>query len=290
MQGEILAIMGASGCGKTTLLNLLGGLDRPTWGDIVVNGRFLSSMSDGELVRLRLTEIGLVFQAYNLIPTLTALENVELPLLLLGVVKRERVLRAFWLLGLVGLAGKEGRLPSELSGGEQQRVALARAIANNPRVILADEPTGNLDSANSAQIMKTFSDLNRELGQTLIVVTHDPKVAASATRIVRMMDGRIVENCLPYSKDVATDLLADHEKMTRQRVDAVTRMLDGSIVREGSEWTSEKAPRNRTQAPAISSPHIVDDMRDPAKDWALYLSSVRPWLQVRNQAIDKRLR
>ena len=138
--------------------------------------------------------------------------------------------------------------------------------------------------------MKTFSDLNRELGQTLIVVTHDPKVAASATRIVRMMDGRIVENCLPYSKDVATDLLADHEKMTRQRVEAVTRMLDGSIVREGSEWTSEKAPRNRTQAPAISSPHIVDDMRDPAKDWALYLSSVRPWLQVRNQAIDKRLR
>jgi len=290
MQGEILAVMGPSGCGKTTLLNLLGGLDRPTWGAVIVGNRILASMKDAELTRLRLTEIGFVFQAYNLIPTLTAIENVELPLSILGIHNRQKFVRASWLLGLVGLAGKEDHLPCELSGGEQQRVAIARALANNPPVILADEPTGNLDTSNSAQIMKTFSDLNRELGQTLIVVTHDPTVAASATRVVQMMDGRIVEDCLPYSKDVATKLLADHEKMTRQRAEAVTRMLDASIVREGSEWTSEKAPRNRTQAPAISSPHTVDDMRDFAQEWALYLGSVRPWLQVRNQAIDKRLR
>jgi len=165
MQGEILAIMGPSGCGKTTLLNLLGGLDRPTWGDVAVDGRSLASMTDSMLTRLRLTEVAFVFQAYNLIPTLTAIENAELPLSLLRMSKRERFARASWLLGLVGLTGKEDRFPSELSGGEQQRVAVARAVANNPRVILADEPTGNLDSSNSAQIMKTLSSSNRELGQ-----------------------------------------------------------------------------------------------------------------------------
>jgi len=192
-EGEVLAIMGPSGCGKTTLLNLLGGLDRPTWGEIWVDNRSLMSMSDGELTRLRLTEIGFVFQAYNLIPTLTALENVEFPLSLLSVSKHERYERASWLLGLVGLTGKEGRLPAELSGGEQQRVAIARALANNPRLILADEPTGSLDSSNSTQIMKILLNLNEELGQTLIVVTHDSSVAGSATRIIRMVDGCIAK-------------------------------------------------------------------------------------------------
>ncbi len=192
MQREVVAIMGPSGCGKTTLLNLMGGLDRPSFGDVVVGGRTLGAISEAELTRFRLAEIGFVFQAYNLIATLTARENVELPLSMLGAKLQERFARTSRLLGLVGLTGKEDRLPSELSGGEQQRVAVARALACNPQLILADEPTGNLDSTTSAQIIKILLHLNEQLGQTLVIVTHDPNVASSATRTIRMMDGRVI--------------------------------------------------------------------------------------------------
>jgi putative ABC transport system ATP-binding protein len=289
IQGEILAIMGPSGCGKTTLLNLLGGLDRPTSGDVIIGGKTLSSMTDRELTSLRLTEIGFVFQAYNLIPTLTAIENVELPLSLLRMSKRERFARASWLLGLVGLAGKEDRLPSELSGGEQQRVAVARAVANNPRVILADEPTGNLDSSNSAQIMKTLSSLNRELGQTLVVVTHDSKVAASATRIVQMVDGRIVEDRCSDRKDVATSLQVSPERVTRQRVGLVIRMLDGSNVGEHPQPINAETSVIQERGSEASFPCDIDDTQDLTQEWALYLSSLRPWLQLRNHSIDEKL-
>ncbi len=192
MQGEVVAVMGPSGCGKTTLLNLLGGLDRPTLGDVIFGDRWLGHMNEAELTRLRLAEIGYVFQAYNLIASLTARENVELPLSMLGAKSEERYERSSWLLGHVGLAGKEDRLPAELSGGEQQRVAIARALACNPPLILADEPTGNLDSSTSAQIMNTLSHLSKELGHTLVLVTHDSTVAASANRVIRIVDGRVV--------------------------------------------------------------------------------------------------
>jgi putative ABC transport system ATP-binding protein len=290
MQGEILAIMGPSGCGKTTLLNLLGGLDRPTCGDIIVCDKPLGSMTDAELTRLRLAEVGFVFQAYNLISTLTAIENVELPLSLLRMTKAQRLARASWLLELVGLVGKEDRLPSELSGGEQQRVAVARAVANNPRVILADEPTGNLDSSNSAQIMKTLTDLNEELGQTLVVVTHDSKVAASATRIIRMVDGRVVEDCSSDSEDIATDVPVGPERVTRGRVGVVIRMLDGSTVGAHSQSISEQASATREQDSETSLTRELGDTQLVTREWALYLSWLRVWLQLRNRSIDEKLR
>jgi len=283
MQGEILAIMGPSGCGKTTLLNLLGGLDRPTSGLVIAGDRMLTSMSDAELTRLRLTEVGFIFQAYNLIPTLTAIENVELPLSLLGISKRERFARASWLLTLVGLVGKEHRLPSELSGGEQQRVAIARALANNPRVILADEPTGNLDSSSSAGILKTFSDLNEEFGQTLVVVTHDSRVAASATRVIQMVDGHIVEDCPSGGNDPESCLRAHAEKPTKQQIAVAIRMLDGQMVQDQSQLMRETS-MNGQAASEISAEHHVYD----PEDWAAYLSSLRTWLQLRNEIHERR--
>ncbi|MEO8287692.1 MAG: ABC transporter ATP-binding protein [Chloroflexota bacterium] len=189
--GEAVALVGPSGSGKSTLLNLIGGLDRPTSGEIWVESENIASASASRLVAHRRERIGFVFQSFNLLPYRTALENVELPLMVSGVPKAERRERARHLLDRVGLGARTDHRPSQLSGGEQQRVAVARALANKPSILLADEPTGNLDSATGTEVMTLLRDLN-EGGLTLIIVTHDMTVAAYANRIVRLRDGKVV--------------------------------------------------------------------------------------------------
>ena len=188
--GEFVVIAGPSGSGKTTLLQLLGALDRPTAGEVRFEGRDLADMSDAELTRLRRETLGFVFQQFNLIPTLTARQNVEAALAPAGLKARDRHARALELLGRVRLSERAGHLPSQLSGGEQQRVAIARALANNPRVVLADEPTGNLDSATGAEVMDVLRRLSDEEGLSVIVITHDEGIADGAQRVVRLRDGR----------------------------------------------------------------------------------------------------
>jgi len=192
-RGEHLAMMGPSGSGKSTFLHLAGALDRPTRGRVLIEGRDPSKLNDDELSKLRNRYIGFVFQTFNLIPRLTALENVMLPLVVRGVNGSERRERAIEALEQVGLGDRINHRPTELSGGEQQRVAIARAIVTRPRIVLADEPTGNLDSASAKEIVKVLSRLNRELGITLVVVTHDPEVASAAERMVKIRDGVIHE-------------------------------------------------------------------------------------------------
>jgi len=174
--GETVAIMGPSGCGKTTLLNLLGGVDRPTTGRILIDGLDLTGMSERALEKHRLLRVGFVFQFFNLIPSITAIENLELPMVMAGVPEAECRSRAIALLGLVGLEGKGQKRPEELSGGEQQRVAIALSLANDPALILADEPTGNLDSANATAIANLLKSLALDHGKTVIMVSHDPKM------------------------------------------------------------------------------------------------------------------
>lgn len=202
-EGEFLAVMGPSGSGKSTLLNLLGALDRPTSGEIYVAGERMAEVRN--LDRFRSRTVGFVFQMHNLIPTLTARENVEVPIRASPIPRRARRERAKALLALVGLTERAGHLPAQLSGGERQRVAIARALANEPRLLLADEPTGNLDSTSGAEVMAVFRKLNQEQGVTVLVVTHDPAVARFTHRIVALRDGRIVrderlEN--PYLEDL----------------------------------------------------------------------------------------
>ena len=190
-QGEAVALMGPSGCGKTTILNLLGGMDRPTGGDIWVNGENVSRMSERELERYRLRNVGFVFQFLNLIPSLSAVENLELPMLIAGVPSEERRVRAETLLDAVGLNQKAFKRPEELSGGEQQRVAVCLALVNDPPLILADEPTGNLDSSNALVISNMLIELARSRGKTVIMASHDPQVVKRFERIYHMRDGAI---------------------------------------------------------------------------------------------------
>jgi putative ABC transport system ATP-binding protein len=205
--GEAVALVGPSGSGKSTLLNLIGGLDRPTSGEIWVDGQNIARAPAYALVEHRRHRVGFVFQSFNLLPQRTALENVEIPMMLAGVGRAERRERARQLLEKVGLGGRADHKPSQLSGGEQQRVAVARALANNPSILLADEPTGNLDSATGAGVMRLLRELN-EQGLTLILVTHDPTVASYASRIVRLRDGRIV--AIEHAEGVYTPY-ADHQ-------------------------------------------------------------------------------
>jgi ABC-type lipoprotein export system ATPase subunit len=190
--GETLAVMGPSGCGKSTLLHLLGGLERPSAGEVWLEGRRIDRLSEKALARLRRRAIGFVFQAFHLMDELTALENVELPALLAGSSPGEARRRAVELLEQVGLADRAGHLPSALSGGQRQRVAIARALSNEPLVILADEPTGNLDTAATLDVLRLLDSL-RAAGQTLVVVTHEERVGATADRLISMRDGAFVE-------------------------------------------------------------------------------------------------
>lgn len=196
-KGENIVIIGPSGCGKSTLLHLIGCLDRPTKGKIFIDGKDVSKLSDDELAKIRREKIGFVFQFFYLIPTLTALENVMLPMTFAGVPSKEKEKRAKELLKLVGLEKRMHHKRSELSGGEIQRVAIARALANNPEIILADEPTGNLDSRSGKEIMKYLVKLNKEKNVTLVVVTHDPMVASFFKRKIYLKDGRIIKEESP---------------------------------------------------------------------------------------------
>lgn len=194
--GEFTALMGPSGSGKTTLLNQIGALDTPTAGSVKVDGRELAGMSKAQLSELRLHRIGFVFQAYNLIPVLTASENAEFVLMMRGMAEAERKQRVLDTLKAVGLEGMEDRRPAELSGGQQQRVAVARAIVGEPALVLADEPTANLDSKTGHELIDLMRRLNAELGITFVFATHDPKVMDAATRVVNMVDGEISEDIL----------------------------------------------------------------------------------------------
>jgi putative ABC transport system ATP-binding protein len=193
-RGEYVSVVGASGSGKTTLLQLLGTLDRPSGGTLQFEGRDTSRLSDSELADLRQQTLGFIFQQFNLIPTLTARQNVEAALAPSGIGSDERRDRARALLDRVGLGDRADHLPSQLSGGEQQRVAIARALANDPDVLLADEPTGNLDSATSQEIIDLLRRLSRTEGLSIVLVTHDAAIAGGADRVVRMSDGRVVED------------------------------------------------------------------------------------------------
>jgi putative ABC transport system ATP-binding protein len=189
--GQFVAVVGPSGSGKSTFLNLVGGLDRPSGGELWVDGVELGASNEAALTAHRRRRVGFVFQSFNLLPRLTALENVALPLMFVGVAERERLARARSLLLQVGLGDRLEHRPTQLSGGEQQRVAIARALVARPTIILADEPTGNVDSATGAEIMALLRRLNREQGVTLLLVTHDPEAAGYAERVVHLRDGQV---------------------------------------------------------------------------------------------------
>jgi putative ABC transport system ATP-binding protein len=191
-RGEYVAIMGPSGSGKSTLMNLIGCLDTPSKGSYLLNNKQVSEMNDNELARIRNQEIGFVFQTFNLLPRASALQNVELPLVYAGIPFREQRVRADAALAAVGLRGRENHLPSQLSGGQQQRVVIARALVNRPSLLLADEPTGNLDTESSIDILKVFVHLHREQRITIVLVTHEPDIAEFAERRITFRDGQII--------------------------------------------------------------------------------------------------
>ena len=192
-EGEFIALMGPSGSGKSTLLNIVGCLDRPTSGRFLLLGQDISLTSDDELARLRREELGFIFQTFNLIGRISVQKNVELPMMLRGVVRQKRRERALKLLQDIGIGHRSDFSPQNISGGERQRVAIARALANDPKIIIADEPTGNLDLKNSNEVMKILSKLNQE-GRTIIMVTHNPEITENCSRVIRLRDGRILES------------------------------------------------------------------------------------------------
>ena len=191
--GEFIALMGPSGSGKSTLMNIVGCLDRPSGGQFILLGQDISQTSDDELARIRRDELGFIFQTFNLIGRISVLKNVEIPLMLSGASRERRRSRALKLLESVGIAHRSDFSPTNISGGERQRVAIARALANDPKIIIADEPTGNLDLKNSDEVMKILSNLNRD-GRTIIMVTHNPEITGNCSRVIRLRDGRILES------------------------------------------------------------------------------------------------
>ena len=196
-EGEFVALMGPSGSGKTTLLNLIAGIDRPTSGQVVVAGTDVAQLSESDLAKWRSQSVGFIFQFYNLIPVLRAVENVELPLLLTSLGKRERRERALTALKVVGLADRAEHYPRQLSGGQEQRVAIARAIVGDPKVLVADEPTGDLDAKSAEEILGLMEALNRDFQKTIVMVTHDPHSAAAASRLIHLDKGKFVEADAP---------------------------------------------------------------------------------------------
>ena len=229
-RGEFVSVMGPSGCGKSTLLNMLGALDRPSEGLVLIDGRDLAKIKN--LDRFRSRTVGFVFQMHNLIPTLNARENLEVPMMGLVRSARDRRKRADELLALVGLSERMHHLPSQLSGGQRQRVAIARALANRPSLILADEPTGNLDSKSGADVIDLMCRLSEELGTTIIVVTHDLAVARQARRVLLMLDGKIVDDHLvrnPFEEDLETFRISGLGQALCRADEEALRMFDPEV-------------------------------------------------------------
>ena len=216
-RGEYVGIMGPSGSGKSTLMNLIGCLDTPTAGSYVLNGREVAQMTDDELAAIRNQEIGFVFQTFNLLPRTNALQQVELPLVYSGLSRRDRHERAMKALEAVGLSDRMGHHPNEMSGGQRQRVAIARALINNPSILLADEPTGNLDSQTGAEIMTLFDELNSR-GNTIVLVTHEENIAAHARRIVRLLDGKIRDDTVARPRKEDADKASLSRAASEERV------------------------------------------------------------------------
>jgi len=222
-EGAMVALIGPSGSGKTTLLNIIGGLDRASAGSVKVFGQELTRLGPGKLVEYRRDTVGHVFQTMNLIPTLTAAENIELPMVALGISKEMRRSKVNELVDVVGLGERMGHKPGELSGGEQQRVALAAALANDPPLVLADEPTGELDTANARVVVEYLCRVNREMGKTILMVTHDPAVSRVADRILRIQDGVIVRDVAPVGGEV--EVPTSYADMLRKRIAEIDAQL-----------------------------------------------------------------
>ncbi len=229
-RGEMVALIGPSGSGKSTLLNIIGGLDRATAGYVSVMGSDLSQLNPSQLVEFRRKTVGHVFQNMNLIPTLTAAENIELPMAALGVKKEVRHKRVEELIGVVGLRERIDHKPGELSGGEQQRIALAAALANDPPLVLADEPTGELDTENAMIVVNYLAKVNKELGKTIIMVTHDPRVARAASRILRIQDGVIATDVAPSEEAAPTQ--TSYTDMLKARI----TNIDGQLTNLDAEF------------------------------------------------------
>jgi putative ABC transport system ATP-binding protein len=227
-RGEFVAVMGASGSGKSTLMNILGCLDRPTKGNYWLDGSDVSGLTKRELAKIRSTRIGFVFQQFNLLSRTTALENVELPTIYAGVPIAERATRAQQALERVGLADRAEHFPSQLSGGQQQRVAIARGLVNNPAILLADEPTGNLDSRTSVEIMDIFQRLNEEHGLTVIIVTHEPDIAQYVKRALEFRDGRMRRDVLIQNRLIAREVLPTLPTLDEDGVEEVAAKTDVS--------------------------------------------------------------
>ncbi len=221
--GEMVALIGPSGSGKSTLLNIIGGLDRATAGSIAVMGSDLTALSASQLVEFRRKTVGHVFQNMNLIPTLTAAENVELPMAALGIKKLDRQKRVQELIGVVGLLDRMAHKPGELSGGEQQRIALAAALANDPPLILADEPTGELDTENAMIVVNYLAKVNKDLGKTIIMVTHDPRVARASGRLLRIQDGVLATDVAPSEEAAPTQ--SSYTDMLKARLSSIDNQL-----------------------------------------------------------------
>ena len=249
--GEMVAIIGPSGSGKTTLLNIIGGLDRATGGFVKVGNIPVTALSTGELVSYRRKTVGHVFQTLNLIPTLTAAENVELPMLALGVPRNKRKKRVAELLEVVGLSDRAHHKPDELSGGEQQRVAIAAALANDAPVLLADEPTGELDTANAKIVVNYLVKINQELGKTIVMVTHDPSVARAAHRILRIEDG-VIKAVLTPSEAIAEEKAVSYIDQLRARIAEIKEQmqrLDGKFKAgeiSGDEYVEKRQSLKQT--------------------------------------------
>ncbi|CAD8160786.1 unnamed protein product [Paramecium pentaurelia] len=246
-EGEFITILGTSGCGKTTLLNLLGSIDLPTKGDVRICGqRIRASTEDKFLASLRLSSLGFVFQTFNLISSLTALENVELPMILKGTLNKDQIRNnAQQLLEQVGLGGRLNHYPNQLSGGEQQRVTIARALANNPSILLLDEPTGDLDTKNSDLIMKIIIDLNIEKGITIIMVTHDTNLKNYSTRTIRMLDGKVA-NDEKNNEDNRAKHIDDLTRVIKQYQDINFGVRAGTVEenRQNTSKTEKRQPKN----------------------------------------------
>lgn len=241
-KGELRVIVGPSGSGKSTLINIIGGIDRPNAGRVYVDGMDITKFSERQLVDYRRKKVGIVFQFFNLIPTLTALENVELPMVLAGRPREYRINRAKELLNLVGLGDRMNHRPDQLSGGEQQRVAIAAALANDPPLILADEPTGELDTVTSRQIAELFRELRDKLGKTIVIVTHDVSIARIADRISRILDGRITATLTPAELEIA--------EIAPTKTHEIVKMLEERKIQISNEI---KAIENDFKAGRISA-------------------------------------